>query len=82
MVDTCEWNLLIHLDRSVGNQSEDIYFLLRYCPQMPIEVTVTDSYGLDPDALQKTFVSLPDCVDLAISHWQKIDDDYRAHFAA
>jgi hypothetical protein len=82
MLDTAEWQVLINLDRSVGSQSEDVYFIVRYRPLMPMQITVTDSYGYDPNALEKTFVSLPDCVDLAIAHWRQIDDDYQKHIAA
>jgi hypothetical protein len=53
MLDTCEWQILINLDRSVGNQSEDVYFIVRYRPLMPMQITVTrsldDSTNLTPN---------------------------------
>jgi len=73
MLDTCEFQVLTSLDPSVGDCAQDVYFIVRSRSGLPMQVTVTDSYSYDPDALQKEFVSLQDCIDLAIAHFHEIE---------
>ncbi|MBW4441821.1 MAG: hypothetical protein KME10_11405 [Plectolyngbya sp. WJT66-NPBG17] len=56
--------------------AEDIYFLVRSRPQLPLEVTIANVYCFDPDALTKQFKSLQDSIDLAIEHYREIDAEF------
>ncbi|MBW4422127.1 MAG: hypothetical protein KME13_23410 [Myxacorys californica WJT36-NPBG1] len=73
MLDTCEWQVLIELDPTVGEMAQDVYFIVRSRPKMPLLSLVTNSYAYDPDALEKPFVSLEDSVNDAIAHFKELE---------
>lgn len=74
MLDACEWQILINLNESVGECAQDVYFIIRNRPKMPLLSLVTNSYAYDPDALEKPFVSLEDSVNDAIAHFNEINE--------
>jgi hypothetical protein len=73
MLDTAEWQVLIHLDPSVGEMAEDIYFIVRYRPLKVLDCVVANAYTGCLEKEEKPFVSLQDCVTEAIEHFHEIE---------
>jgi hypothetical protein len=72
MLDTCEWQVMIGLDPSVGSMAQDVYLIVRSQSQKPLTCLVANSYAFDPDIIEKPFVCLGDLVSEAIGHFREL----------